>query len=790
MSTTATESDRELLSRFVRRGDEQAFASIVHRYSGMVHGVCVRVLHDGHAAEDAFQAVFLVLAKSARRIRKQTALASWLHGVAYRVALRALAQRQRRRERISDMDQMTAHPPIRDVGEAYEQQLLDDELEHLPPKYREPLVLHYLQGLTNNQVAHRLGLSVTAVEGRIKRGKKELRLRMTRRGVELGAVAVALQATQSAAQSAVVQAIIPGTIKAALAAAHGASGAASANALGLAGKEISMLTTTKLAAGMAISTVAAVLILGATFGTGHSFAEGDSSGAAATVETAISAVSGQSEAADPTRLGTGGTVAPAEMSSSLAQRQARVEIEKRLDGPTEIEFAGNPLRDVVQYLAEVNDIPILIDENALADEGISPDEDITLMVSGVSVRNALELMLENVAGIELDYVVRNEILTITTRYTADRILETVVYPIRDLVQFGWDEPSVAQIIQRTIDPASWARISIVGAAGYGDDYSMMGMEGGGAGGDAYGAMEMSGGAMGSMELGEMQIDRQQVQGLGTIETVPGALVVNQSQRVHRAVANLIMQLRNQVANAQRSGTPSNVSDSAPQNEPLRTPTLLAGMVHVRGNVPPRPPLLRPGSGKDGGILTEPIPDESLLVGTNGGLANVFVYVKNPPDVTVPTADGEVLLNSIGLQFVPHVLSLCTGQTLRLTNGDPVANNVRTNSITNSAMNQVLAPKDFIGAATVFSKPEPTPFRVVDDLHPWRSAWVLPLDHPFVAITDEEGRFEIPGLPAGEIELIVWHERAGYLERKLKVELDPGADGTDIVIEVDAADLQR
>src|SRR5579883_558484 len=92
-------TDGELLERFRTQREEAAFALLVQRHGPMVLGVCRRILHDGHAAEDAFQATFLVLARQSAGIRQRDSLGSWLYGVARRIALRARVQETARRRR-------------------------------------------------------------------------------------------------------------------------------------------------------------------------------------------------------------------------------------------------------------------------------------------------------------------------------------------------------------------------------------------------------------------------------------------------------------------------------------------------------------------------------------------------------------------------------------------------------------------------------------------------------------------------------------------------------------------
>src|SRR5262249_48887628 len=142
-------SDGDLLARFAATRDEAAFEVLVRRHGPMVWGVCVRTLADATDAEDAFQATFLVLAQRAGGIGRRELLANWLHGVARRTALKAcgLRARRQRRER-----QVAAMPEPHAVQDAWKdiRSDLDAELARLADKYRLPILLCYLEGLTRN----------------------------------------------------------------------------------------------------------------------------------------------------------------------------------------------------------------------------------------------------------------------------------------------------------------------------------------------------------------------------------------------------------------------------------------------------------------------------------------------------------------------------------------------------------------------------------------------------------------------------------------------------------------
>src|SRR5258708_25618315 len=124
-------TDRQLLGRFTAERDGDAFARVIGRHGAMVHGVCRRLLRDEHAAEDAFQAVFLVLARRADSVGWQESAGGWLYEVAHRVAVKALSQSIRRRTREKEAAGMRSER-IEAAEQRDEITLLHEELRRLP----------------------------------------------------------------------------------------------------------------------------------------------------------------------------------------------------------------------------------------------------------------------------------------------------------------------------------------------------------------------------------------------------------------------------------------------------------------------------------------------------------------------------------------------------------------------------------------------------------------------------------------------------------------------------------
>jgi RNA polymerase sigma factor (sigma-70 family) len=197
-STGDAPGDDVLLERFTGRRDQAAFAALVRRHGPLVLGVCRRVLRHEQDAEDAFQAVFCVLARKAGALRPGTTLGGWLYAVAYRIARKVKASQVRRRMRESELPDVPA-PDNSPEGLSHDLwPILDEEVNRLPERYRHPFVLCQLEGKTNDEAAAELHCAPGTVSSRLTRARQRLRARLTRRGLALSTAMLAAVNQQTA----------------------------------------------------------------------------------------------------------------------------------------------------------------------------------------------------------------------------------------------------------------------------------------------------------------------------------------------------------------------------------------------------------------------------------------------------------------------------------------------------------------------------------------------------------------------------------------------------------------
>jgi RNA polymerase sigma factor (sigma-70 family) len=256
-----------LLYRFATHRDEAAFEVLVHRHGPMVWRVCRSLLRDAHAAEDAFQATFLVLVRKAGSIGRPELLGNWLYGVAHRVSLRARKTMARREARERSGVEELAEAGGDEGARQDLQPLLQEELQRLPAKYRSPMVLCYLEGRTNEEAAQQLHWPVGTLKVRLLRGRKMLRSRLVRRGLALSVAALASALTGKAG-AAMPEVLVDKTIRSALAFGAGraaGTGARSAKVVALAEGVIKSMGWARLpfVASVLVGVLVAVGLLGA-----------------------------------------------------------------------------------------------------------------------------------------------------------------------------------------------------------------------------------------------------------------------------------------------------------------------------------------------------------------------------------------------------------------------------------------------------------------------------------------------------------------------------------------------
>jgi RNA polymerase sigma factor (sigma-70 family) len=270
----------ELLTRRDQAADA-AFAALVERHGPMVLRVCRGILRDSHNAEDAFQATFLVLAHKAVSLQARDTLAPWLYTVAVRTATCARSAASRRR--VHELRAAgRSSQAIFATDEDDSARVLHEEVNRLPDRYRNPVVLCYFEGLTHEEAAHRLGWPVGTVHTRLNAARERLRGRLTRRGLAsaVGATVAALtNETRASVPEALAQVAIQASLR--ILAGRTAAGIASAAALKL-GEGV--LTTMTLIKVKSIATM--ILVLGAGAGLLVYEASGDGKGPPAKNQTA------------------------------------------------------------------------------------------------------------------------------------------------------------------------------------------------------------------------------------------------------------------------------------------------------------------------------------------------------------------------------------------------------------------------------------------------------------------------------------------------------------------------
>ena len=193
-----------------------------------------------------------------------------------------------------------------------------------------------------------------------------------------------------------------------------------------------------------------------------------------------------------------------------------------------------------------------------------------------------------------------------------------------------------------------------------------------------------------------------------------------------------------------------------------------GVVTFEGTPPENKKLTLPaGCGsKSGG---KAFSNEILI--KNGKLQNALVVIKNAPASREPVPEKELVLDQHGCMYHPRVAAARVGQKVTFVNSDAIFHNVRSVTTQNERFN-VAMPKKDQRITKVFKKPEMF-FQAKCSVHPWMGAYVAVVDHPWYAVTNEKGEFELPPLPLGKYTIEVWHEIFGTQTKEIEV-VDTGA----------------
>ena len=488
-------TDKALLDLFQSDHDGQALETVVRRHHSVVSTVCRQLLGNRHDAEDAYQATFLVLVRNAAKIRKPQSLSSWLYGVASRVSVRIRQKRARSERDGTEEIAMTTADALSELAHKEQASVTHEAITALPETLRQPMVLRYVAGLSNQEVADELSLTVSAVEGRLKRAKARLRVRLARQGLILSAALATIQrstvAARTSTESAAVQALVQSTVEYCLQSNPGGNDVlpesetishlvnAEMNAMLL-----SQITRLGLFVGVCLVATGFTSIpqLTARADTEPQAGAGDerqqSAGGVSAARDSQNLFGDDTLVVQSTKQSTGVQVSrptsiqrfgatgrPAVATSepivptTTVKRFGRTTgvkddaVHKRIlaefSKPTQVDFFDEPIGNAMAYLEQRHGIQIKFDQSRLDEEGLTTDAPITVSLKNIRLESALNLMLQD---LRLSYTIRDEVLLITTNH----VLETRVYTFHQ----DWTIPSDQLIkqIEEHVFPDSWQSV--------------------------------------------------------------------------------------------------------------------------------------------------------------------------------------------------------------------------------------------------------------------------------------------------------------------------------------------
>lgn len=200
-----------------------------------------------------------------------------------------------------------------------------------------------------------------------------------------------------------------------------------------------------------------------------------------------------------------------------------------------------------------------------------------------------------------------------------------------------------------------------------------------------------------------------------------------------------------------------------------TAATINGKINLEGQAPANAPIRMNADPECLRLNKTPQTQETFMVGKGGELGNVLVYVQDGlGGRTFPTATNSVTIDQQGCRYRPHVLAVMVGQPIEILNSDPTLHNIHATPKVNQEFNTA-QPIKGMKTQHVFKAKEPdvvVPFKC--DVHGWMNAYAGVFDHPYFAVTDEDGDFSIKNLPPGTYTIAAWHERLGTQTQSVTV----------------------
>jgi RNA polymerase sigma factor (sigma-70 family) len=435
--------DAELLGRFVQARDEAAFEAIVRRHGPMVLAVCRRRLGNYADAEDAFQAVFLVLARDAPRIGNRESLPGWLFRVAYLVALRMMGKNARRRS--MPLPELVGGGDHADALVREEMRsILEEEVNALTDRFRSPVVLCYLEGRSNSEAAALLGCPKGTIDSRLATARKRLLGRLLRRGVAFPAAfgvggLLLCEEFAGAAFNELVSKTVPAAVQLAMA----------GSAVGMVPNHISTLvngvtsTMSLSKQHMAAVLTVALTMLGGGVGLYYATAGGKDPQAEHVKERPAAPKAKEKE---PVRV-------EAEAKLETVRSKTAKEVQALLQKPSHLDQPVNnvPLKDLLESLSDRFEVPIRIDSTAFARMKVPGamamyDQPVSLpIVRGMSLGDALHEALAQVSPAGPEAAGSGRVVTYRVRDGQILIVPAYIppYPLASTGGVGGGDPGMS-----------------------------------------------------------------------------------------------------------------------------------------------------------------------------------------------------------------------------------------------------------------------------------------------------------------------------------------------------------